>query len=324
MKKFNIISIVLLMVSSLAIAGQPDVGSRFSYQGQLQDNGTPANGLYDMRFEIFSGLTGGADLGTLDVDDVEVSNGLFNTELDFGDAIFNGDELYLEISIENLGSPGYSVLTPRQRINTVPYAIQAEFVKNGSTQWEDITGGIGYTDDVKIGNTATATSSMLTVDVDANQSPVRFKIGGVTKMIIRPNGGTSIGGNITAPVNGLYVDGNANQALTSHGFVKAGVVIQCAAGFNGGAIREFNNVNNNDFTTAQNGAGGFCAITVPFDIDQGFYTVSAHTAGGVLAFQSSNASCSLGNANNVLRCQINRVSSTGVTNTNGVLQILFY
>ena len=65
--------------------------------------------------------------------DLDVADGFFTTELDFGEAsyIFGGDKHLLEISIRpgeyHWTDPnGYSTLSPRQEITPTPYAINAD------------------------------------------------------------------------------------------------------------------------------------------------------------------------------------------------------
>ena len=36
------------------------LGTAFTYQGQLKSDGSPANGLHDMRFRLFDAAVGGA------------------------------------------------------------------------------------------------------------------------------------------------------------------------------------------------------------------------------------------------------------------------
>jgi hypothetical protein len=38
-------------------ASQDPLGSAFTYQGRLMDAGNPANGLYDLQFELFDSTT---------------------------------------------------------------------------------------------------------------------------------------------------------------------------------------------------------------------------------------------------------------------------
>jgi hypothetical protein len=45
---------VLLPVASLASAWAVPLGSAFNYQGRLLQMGTPADGLYDFRFALFT------------------------------------------------------------------------------------------------------------------------------------------------------------------------------------------------------------------------------------------------------------------------------
>ncbi len=110
-------------------------GTAFMYQGALNENSIPANGNYDFEFALFDSLNGGAQVGaTLQVSNVVVTDGSFSVTLDFG-AQFPGTERFLEIRVRqstplnvkgetaDLGS--YSVLSPRQPINSVPYAVRS-------------------------------------------------------------------------------------------------------------------------------------------------------------------------------------------------------
>src|SRR5437870_13135919 len=57
----------------------------FNYQGRLDMNGSPANGLYDSQCTIYKIETNGIIIvGPLTNTAVDVSNGLFNLPLDFG------------------------------------------------------------------------------------------------------------------------------------------------------------------------------------------------------------------------------------------------
>jgi len=121
------------------------LATSFTYQGRLTDGGSPANGVYDLRFILYDAETGGAQIGsTAAKEDVTVTNGLFTTELDFGDTAFQGDARWLEISVRpgsGSGSSGYTVLSPRQPVSPTPYALFAKvagsigvpFAASGST-----------------------------------------------------------------------------------------------------------------------------------------------------------------------------------------------
>jgi len=105
-------------------------GTAFNYQGHLTDSGSPASGIYDLRFTIYDSLSGGTQHGvTLTNTATAVSNGLFSVTLDFG-AAFNGSNYWLEIGAETNGGGGFTVLSPRQPVLPVPYAIFANTASN--------------------------------------------------------------------------------------------------------------------------------------------------------------------------------------------------
>lgn len=103
-------------------AAAVNLGSEYTYQGELKTSGSPANGPYDFEFDLFNVATNGSSLATNAADDVPVNNGVFTVELDMGDA-FIGDQLWLEIKVRDGGSTGsYTTLTPRQKVTAAPYA----------------------------------------------------------------------------------------------------------------------------------------------------------------------------------------------------------
>jgi trimeric autotransporter adhesin len=105
-------------------AGQ---GTAFTYQGQLQDSGAPANGTYDLTFSLFTVPTGGTlAAGYLTNAATGVSNGLFTVVLDFGPGVFNGTAYWLQIGVRTNGTGAFASLSPRQELTPTPYAIFAE------------------------------------------------------------------------------------------------------------------------------------------------------------------------------------------------------
>jgi hypothetical protein len=79
------------LITVTASAGQ--VATSFTYQGQLKDDGIPANGNYNLVFKLFSTAgPGGSQIGpTITRNGVVLTDGLFNQTLDFGAAAFAGD-----------------------------------------------------------------------------------------------------------------------------------------------------------------------------------------------------------------------------------------
>jgi hypothetical protein len=119
----------LLLAAALAVA-TPAWGQRttaFSYQGLLQLNGQPVNEQCDFGFELFDAATGGTQAGeTLGFDDVQVRNGLFSLELNFGADVFPGNRRWLEVRVR-CPSQGTALITlaPRQEVLSAPYATSA-------------------------------------------------------------------------------------------------------------------------------------------------------------------------------------------------------
>src|SRR5258708_1511818 len=84
------------------LAGAHWVGAEstvFTYQGNLQNGGTAANGIYDLTFGIYTNVAGGSPIGTvLQNSNVGFTNGLFTASLDFGN-VFDGTPCWLEIGV---------------------------------------------------------------------------------------------------------------------------------------------------------------------------------------------------------------------------------
>src|SRR5438270_760063 len=65
-------------------------GTSFTYQGRLIDGGSPANGIYDLRFAIYDSTNSPGTLiaGPLANAPTSTSNGQFTVVLDFGRNVF--------------------------------------------------------------------------------------------------------------------------------------------------------------------------------------------------------------------------------------------
>jgi hypothetical protein len=101
-------------------------GTAFSYQGRLNDGANPANGSYDLTFSLYDAESAGNQVGsTITNIAVAVSNGLFVVSLDLGAGIFDGSPRWLEIGLSTNEAGAFELLSPRQAITTVPYAIYA-------------------------------------------------------------------------------------------------------------------------------------------------------------------------------------------------------
>ena len=128
---------LFLTVLSISIFAQ---STEFSYQGSLQNSSVPANGNYDFEFRLYDLLNSGTQQGiTLQRLNVVVTNGNFNVSLDFGAAAIPGADRFLEIAVRAAGGGSFTPLTPRQKVNTVPYATRS---LNAATADSVSAGGI--------------------------------------------------------------------------------------------------------------------------------------------------------------------------------------
>ncbi|MBN1661277.1 MAG: hypothetical protein JXA93_22985 [Anaerolineae bacterium] len=102
-----------------------DLGDQITYQGRLMSDDTPADGAYNFQFKLFTAASAGTQVGdTVTVEDVTVSDGLFTVKLDFGnvDNVFDGQALWLEVSVAWWRDISYTTLSPRQMLTAAPYA----------------------------------------------------------------------------------------------------------------------------------------------------------------------------------------------------------
>ncbi len=121
------------IAASLVLAGhalaQP---TAFTYQGELTQNGTPANGLHDMRFRLYSAATAGVQVGaTVCADNVQVVNGKFTATIDLGASFTSTGQRFLEVDVRQdsaqdcTNTAGYSTLSPRTPVTAAPTATYA-------------------------------------------------------------------------------------------------------------------------------------------------------------------------------------------------------
>src|ERR1035437_3095136 len=120
--KFNFYTAAAFLFLALAARAQT---TAFTYQGQLNSSNAPATGVYDFRFQIYN-ASSVVVAGPLTNAPVGVTNGLFTVTLNFGASVFDGSTRSLEIGVRGYGDTNaYAVLSPRQTLTSVPYAIQS-------------------------------------------------------------------------------------------------------------------------------------------------------------------------------------------------------
>jgi len=121
-------------------------GTAFTYEGQLQDNGGPANGAFNLVFTLFTNKTGGTPIVSPVTNNAAlITNGLFTVLIDFGPGAFNGQTNWLQVSVETNGASEFTILSPRQQLTPTPYAIFAETAGNlsGTVSPAQLNGAVG-------------------------------------------------------------------------------------------------------------------------------------------------------------------------------------
>lgn len=123
----------LLMLMLMVTATSAQVTTAFTYQGKLEQAGTPTSGNFDFEVELYDSATGGISFaGPLPIDDVAVDSGLFRMSIDFGMNVFGQQDLWLEVRVREGSETGaYTPLAPRQKITPAPMALHALNVEAG-------------------------------------------------------------------------------------------------------------------------------------------------------------------------------------------------
>lgn len=138
MKTTRMLTILVLVLGLLVwpakVSKAAPVGTAFTYQGRLIDANEVADGLYDFQFKLCDSETDGNQLNSdVNTPDVEVIDGYFTVELDFGD-VFDGNNRWLQIGVrpgEQNDPNVYTVLSPLQKVTPTPYALYAKTAGSG-------------------------------------------------------------------------------------------------------------------------------------------------------------------------------------------------
>lgn len=119
---------VLLAAAPPAFA----IDTAFTYQGTLEDGGSPADGAYDLQFQLLDGSD--APIGApLTLDDVAVVDGVFTVALDFGAAPFDGSPRRLRIGVRPGAGGAFVALVPPTDLRAIPYAQVAAVAEVAAT-----------------------------------------------------------------------------------------------------------------------------------------------------------------------------------------------
>jgi len=159
-----------VLVISVAVAccrsaeAQPVSDTAFTYQGELEQNGIPVSQQCDFEFSLWTGNNApdpGAQVGPDVEASVQVDEGIFTAELDFGADPLDGSARWLNIAVccATPCAPGYTELAPRQLISSSPFSVQ--------------TRGIFVDENERVGIGTTSPNALLSVG-EGNESELQI------------------------------------------------------------------------------------------------------------------------------------------------------
>jgi len=127
---------IVSIIALLALATGPALANTITYQGQLEQSGTPFTGTARIIFALAKDEQS-VPFQTLDPKDVEIVGGLFQVELEFSEDAFADMPRWLEISVDG------TTLGDRQKITAVPFALSAGLTV-GDSPWSVVDSNINY------------------------------------------------------------------------------------------------------------------------------------------------------------------------------------
>jgi hypothetical protein len=281
------------------------VSPSISYQGKLVGNSrNPLSGDYDMLFQLWDAQTGGNPVGdVITKTNVAVEDGLFDVKLNVNPDDFNGQGLWLEVTV------GGETLTPTQQILPSPYALS-----------------------LRPGAIISDTGSYVELNKYQPMDPYSAKFGvyaqtdgggdfqyglwgrgGTAGVYGYSTGGCGVYAAAGASGTALCVAGDAIQMRDSNGLVKAAVYANC--GPSSSIYRSFNNVNSTEITIASGTSNGECTIDFGFDISDRFWVAMGEYDAPRIV------NCELNSNHNKLDCYRFDDSGAGIS---GHIMVLVY
>lgn len=185
-----------ILVTSIAVAtaaALAQVPNKIGYQGRLlRPDGSPESGVVQMTFTLHDSVVGGNALGC-DATAVALTDGFYSLHLgSLGNclgttaaiepAIFDGRDLWLEVSV------GVNVMSPRQRIGTVPYAHRAGVAR-------DVRGGTVEATSMNVGGAGGVSVTSSGISLGATTV-----VDGSGKATVATGAGLTGNGNTATPV----------------------------------------------------------------------------------------------------------------------------
>ena len=184
LRNLQLLLLSLLMASTL-VAQAPDV---MTYQGKLQNEGSPVNGLHSLTFHIYDAATNGTLLWSETHSEVQVTDGLFSVDLGTVSSLsglaFNAD-YFLTFQVD-----GGTEMTPRLQLGPTPFAIGGVTGMEGQQGPAQINGKVACGFDV---HSAEIFNDNCTLEIKENNCIITFD--DTSTKPFHPNHDWAIGAN---------------------------------------------------------------------------------------------------------------------------------
>ncbi len=275
-KPFATIALLVLAACHSQFSGAFAQGTAFSYQGELDETGSPASGAFNLTFALFNTNAGGEAVGgPVTNKNVNVTNGQFTVLIDFGAGVFTGGSNWLEIGVEHTGGTGFATLAPRQLLTPMPYAIAAENLA-GVLAYNTIVTGDFATVSGGTGNISAYSYTSVGGGERNIASGFAATVGGGDNNMASGYGATVCGGEVNiATESNATVCGGENNTASGENATVAGGIGNTASGDNSFAAGYFAQaVNEGSFVWADDTGASFTSTAAE--------QFSVRAAGGVL------------------------------------------
>lgn len=299
-----LLKILLTLGLVLAFNAAAQMDNSFNYQGELLDNGSPANGVYDIQVVMLDGSAQQVGV-TSQHDAVQVTNGLFNLNVGFGISMFDGYEnYYFEVSVRKTSVGGaYTTLSPVQELQSVPLA--SNLVNGNATAGQVLKfNGFQWS------------------PANHPESPWSKNVGEISysgSMLL--NGNANIINDVlisgTSRLDGVtLLRENTYQPSSSNGQLKFMANFWCGTATTT-VTRYYNGTYSSGSVSVVAGASsGSCTLTFPFDINERYWNVSSDSG------LARGANCTIGSSNKKLNCIRYKISDG--TDAGGYLNLLAF
>jgi hypothetical protein len=233
---------ILLLLALSAVSDS--VAAPWTYQGSLSDGGEPANGRYDLRLTLLNEASNARVSGPLTLHGVEVRDGQFSVEVDFGFDLETAPVLAIQTEVQQ-NNAGFAALGAPKRFDAKAVLAGVCWDTEGNSGTDPNINFIGTLDAQPLvfrtrnaqslriepgTNTSGGVPTTASIIAGASNNQVLFGAAGAT---ISGGGVTSdAGGNLVADNFGTVSGGRGNRAGDSDGNVQNSMYAVVGGGLN--------------------------------------------------------------------------------------------